>query len=206
MRKGFKLSEIKRKKLGRFRKLLIRIGKRLFWWRFSKGNKLLLNSAYIGFYNLYYKIIKDKKEADEQWFLVGNKAGIKLMSEFSSLIEMMVSKSVKDLVHFIDTSWLLEMGKNPTSIRYMKDEKGIEKIIWTWDNCVMCTSAKNLLNPQILEKNQLGGLTAGAYKSGLETVQELVGYSYLIDVELTKSRSWGDDTCEMTATFTPIKR
>ena len=200
------MSEFKRKRLNQFRKLLIKVGKKLIWWRFSKGDKLLLNAAYIGFYNLFNNLIKDKTKVDEQWFLVGANAGINLMNEFFNLIDMMVSKSIEDLVYFVDAAWYLEMGSKPTSIKYIKGNEGIEKLIWTWDNCLMCGNAENLLDKEILKNNQLGALPTGIFKTAFDIILEHVGSSYLVDVEMTQSRSWGDPTCEMTATFTPIEK
>lgn len=177
------------------------------WWRAEKANSLVLNGAFLYLYKLFQEVIKDPEKVKEEWFLIGRRGGRAAIDGMFNLVQMMTSKSVEDLTYIIDTAWYVFLGEQISSIKYIPpDDQGIEKIIWTWDNCVMCANIQNEMDPDTLKDVNIEAVAAGVFQVTLEMIQDYVGNSFQVEVKNTKSGAWGDPHCEMTAIFTPINK
>jgi hypothetical protein len=117
----------------------------------------------------------------------------------------MTSKSIEDIMFLIEFAWYVFLNQKPLSIKYIPpDEEAVAKIIWNWDNCIICTDAQNILEPEIAKHHHLGWLASGVFGTAIQMIQDYVGNSYRIEVEDTKSQARGDPYCEATAYFYPI--
>ena len=201
------MPEFERERLGLFRKVLSKIGKVFMWWRAPKSNIIILNGCFIFIPELFYQLTNDYAKANEEWFLVGIKMGRSLLNEMFDLIEIMVSKSVRELTYLVDAAWSTFMGRKPTYIQYFPpDEQGIEKISWAWDECIMCTNAAHLIGAENAKNLHTEALAAGVFQIVFQILMDYVGNSFKVEAKDTQSRARGDPTCELTLFFNPIER
>ena len=201
------MSKFKRKKIGIARKFLIKIGKKLVWWKASKANALVMNGTYLFLTQMFYEITNNFEKTNEEWFLFGTKMGRALIDDMFNLAEIMLSKSVPDLIFIIQASWYIFLGQEIISIQYFPpDPDGIEKIVWIWDKCVMCTNAQNKLGPELAKNIRFEACAAGIYQTAIQIFEDHVGNPYNIVVKDTESRARGDPYCELTAFFIPLAK
>ncbi|MHA1129448.1 MAG: hypothetical protein ACTSRC_18830 [Candidatus Helarchaeota archaeon] len=200
-------------KLGFFRKLLAKIGKRVYWKISKKMNLWMLSSMAYGVTKKYEEIFEgDTGKAVDTFteqFISGANS---IMYELLPRMKVFFSKSLDDLEFLTDVAMYVIMGPKwkqffgkPQFIPADDTADGVPKLIIRFIRCVLCTG----LRPGIdidhskLKKNSYGELLARALVALMQMIQDYVGNDYKLDVKEVKCRLRGDEWGEGVVFFFP---
>jgi hypothetical protein len=201
------------KKLGFFRKLLARIGKRAYWGISKKMNLWMLSSMAFGVTKKYEEIFDgDTGQAVDTFTEQFVNGASSIMYELLPRMKVFFSKSLDDLEFLTDVAMYVIMGKKwkrffgpPQFIAAEDSADGIPKLIIRYVRCVLCTG----LRPGIdidhskLKKNSYGELLARALVALMQMIQDYVGNEYRLEVKEIKCMLRGDEYGEGVVFFFP---
>jgi hypothetical protein len=200
-------------KLGFFRKLAARIGKRAYW-RFSKKMNLwMLSSIAFAVTKKYEEIFDgDTGHAVDTFTEQFVNGASSIMYELLPRMKMFFSRSLEDLEFLADVALYVIMGPKwkkffgkPQFVSADEAEDGVPKLIMRYVRCVLCTG----LIPGVdidhtkLKRNSYGELLARALVALMQMIQDYVGNEYRLDVKETKCRLRGDTWGEGVVYFYP---
>ena len=190
-------------KLGFFKKILAKLGKRIFW-RFMtrKMNLWMLSSMAFGVTKKYEEIYEGDTglavDTFTQQFIHGAES---IMYGLMDTLKIFFSKSLDDMEFLSDTAMYVILGSKwkdffgtPQFIKAEEAEDGVAKLVMRFQRCVLCTG----LRPGIdidhtkLRENSYGELLARALTALLQMIQDYVGNKYRLEVKETKCRLRGD--------------
>ena len=200
-------------KLGFFRKLLARLGKRLYWAFSKKMNLYMLSSMAFGVTKKYEEIFDGDTGKAVDTFTEQFKSGASsIMYELLPRMKIFFSKSLEDQVFFSDVAmyvimgskWKKFMGK-PIFLPAEESDEGVPELRLSFLQCVLCTG----LQPGVdiddakLKKNSYGELLMQALVALMQMIQDYVGNEYKLVVKETKCQLRGDPYGEGVVYFYP---
>ena len=176
------------------------------WWRAPKASALILNQAILLLYELLLKYRQDNDKAAEEWHEMAKRGTRPLIDQMFNLAEMLMSKSVSDVTYLVDTAWSAFLNQKPTSLKYFpSDAENVEKIVWTWEDCIICSNAHTIFDQEILKDLHLENVATGVFELTTQMCQDHVGNQYRVEIKDTKSQARGDPYCELTLFFHPVE-
>ena len=176
------------------------------WWRAPKASALILNQAILLLYELLLKYRQDNDKAAEEWHEMAKRGTRPLLDQMFNLAEILMSKSVPDVTYLVETAWEAFLHQKPTSLKYIpSDDENVEKIVWTWDDCIICSNAHDIFDQETLKDIYLGNIATGVFELTTQMGQDHVGNSYHVEAKNTKSQARGDPYCEVTLFFYPTE-
>ncbi|NVM52948.1 MAG: hypothetical protein HWN66_04535 [Candidatus Helarchaeota archaeon] len=201
-------------KLGKFRKALASLGKRIYW-RFmtKKMNLWMLSSMAYGVTKKYEEIFDgDTGLAVDTFTEQFVNGATSIMYELLGTMKIFFSKSLTDLAFLGETALYVIMGpdwekffEHPQYIPAEKTDDNIPQLIIRQKMCVLCTG----LTPGVeidhtkLRENSYGELLAKALVALLQLIQDYVGNKYTLVVKETKCLLRGDSYNEGVTFFYP---
>ncbi len=201
------------KKLGFFRKLIAKIGKRAYWSISQKMNLYMLSSMAYGVTKKYEEIFDgDTGLAVDTFTAQFVNAANSIMYELLPRMKVFFSKSLDDLEFLSDVAMYVILGKKwtnffsePKYIPAERTEDGVPQLIIGVNCCVLCTGLRPGVNIDHtkLKKNSYGELLAQALVALMQMIQDYVGNNYKLVVKETKCRLRGDPYGESIVFFYP---
>ncbi len=196
-------------KLNWFRRILSRIGKKLFWSRQPKESGLMFALTYLEDVKMLMDLTDGTLEtALQEFHRLGKLAGHDITYEFLDVGKYVFSKSVEDLPTIIQTSYYVMTGQEFTSCKYYPpDDQGPARVVFTLDRCLFCGGMKKEksieVNRDTMGKYTWGEVMSGVVEAAIETIEEFVGNNIKVEVQETKCIMKGDPYAEFTAFLHP---
>jgi len=201
-------------KLGKIRRALASLGKRIYW-RFmtQKMNLWMLSSMAFAVTKKYEEIFDgDTGLAIDTFTEQFVNGATSIMYELLGTMKMFFSKSLTDLEFLSSVALYVVLGpdwndffEEPIYVPGEKTEDGIPQLIMRQTKCVLCTG----LRPGIdldhtkFKENSYGELLAKALVALLQMIQDYVGNEYNLVVKETKCLLRGDSFNEGVTFFFP---
>jgi len=188
-------------KLGIFRKLLAKIGKRAFWATSKKMNLWMLSSMAYCVTKKYEEIFEgDTGKAVDTFteqFVHGSSS---IMYELLGTMKIFFSKSLDDTEFLAETALYVILGSKwkkffgqPRFYKADETKEGVPQLVLQFSRCVLCTGLHHgEIDPKKLRKNSYGELLARALVSLMQLIQDYVGNEYTLEVKETKCQLRGD--------------
>ncbi|MDD1777221.1 MAG: hypothetical protein LUQ65_03560 [Candidatus Helarchaeota archaeon] len=203
-------------KLGFFRKLFAKLGKRLYWKMSSKMNLYMLSSMAYGVTKYYEEIFKgDTGMAVDTFTTQFVNGASSIMYELLPRMNFFFSKSLVDIKLFSDVAMYVIMGPKwrrcfgePIVVPAEKSEEGVPQLILHFTRCVLCTGLKPGvdIDQSKLKEKSYGELLASAFSALLQLIQDYVGNEYTLEVKEVKCMLRGDPYGECIVSFLPKKK
>jgi len=203
-------------KLGFFRKLVAKLGKRVYWQISDKMNLFMLSSMAYGVTKKYEEIFGGNTglavDTFTEQFVNGASS---IMYELLPQMKFFFSKSLEDVEFLSDVAMYVILGSKwrkffgkPIFIPADKSEEGVPKLVLRFVRCVLCTGLKPGIDidQAKLKRNSYGELLARALVSLMQLIQDYVGNEYTLEVKETKCRLRGDLYGEGVVYFLPKKK
>lgn len=197
-------------KLGWFRRLLSKVGKKLLWWRQPKLSGLIFSLTYLEDVKMLMDLTDGTLEtALTEFHRLGKLAGHDITYEFLDIGKYVFSKSLEDLPMIIETSYYVMTGQRFSSCKYYPpdDQVPIPRVIFTLDRCMFCAGLKEEksieVNKETTGIQTWGSVMAGVVEAAVETIEEYVGNELRVEVKETKCIMRGDPYAEFTIFLYP---
>ena len=191
-------------KLGFFRKLLAKIGKRFLWWKQPKLVGLFLSLTYLEDVKMMMQLSDGTLEtALDDFYRVGKIAGHDITFEFLDLGKYVFSRSLEDLPTIISTAYYVMTGQNFTTCKFHPATvQDPAKVVFTIDRCLFCGGLKKEtsidVNKETVGKQTWGSVVSGIVEAAVEVIEEYVGNNLDVKVKETKCIMNGDPYAEFT--------
>ncbi|MFX1450636.1 MAG: hypothetical protein ACFFCM_07340 [Promethearchaeota archaeon] len=199
-------------KLGWFRRILSKVGKRLLWWRQPKLSGLMFSLTYLEDVKMLMDLTDGTLESALQEFhRLGKLAGHDITYEFLDIGKYVFSKSLTDLPIIIETSYYVMTGQRFSSCKYYPPDDKVPhpRVIFTLDRCMFCGSLKEDktidVNKETMGSQTWGSVMAGVVEAAVETIEEYVENKITVEVKETKCIMRGDPYAEFTINLYPAE-
>ncbi|NVM29112.1 MAG: hypothetical protein HWN65_09720 [Candidatus Helarchaeota archaeon] len=201
-------------KLGKFRKMLASLGKRIYWkFMTKKMNLWMLSSMAYGVTKKYEEIFDgDTGLAVDTFTEQFVNGATSIMYEILGTMKMFFSKSLLDLEFLSGVALYVVLGpdwetffEKPIFVPGEQTDDGVPQLIMRQKICVLCTG----LIPGVdidhtkLRENSYGELLAKALVALLQMIQDYVGNKYNLVVKETRCLLRGDSFNEGVTFFFP---
>ncbi len=204
-------------KLGMFRRMLAKLGKRIYWKLMTrKMNLWMLSSMAYGVTKKYEEIFDgDTGLAVDTFTEQFTSAANSIMYELLGTMKIFFSKSLQDLEFLASIAMYIILGPkwneffgDPVYVPPERTEDNVPQLIMHYNKCVLCTG----LRPGIdidhtkLKRYSYGELLANALVSLLQMIQDYVGNNYKLVVKEHKCQLRGDPEGEGVIYFYPKEK
>lgn len=201
-------------RLGKIRRALASLGKRIYWkFMTKKMNLWMLSSMAYGVTKKYEEIFDGDTglavDTFTEQFVNGAKS---IMYELLGTMKMFFSKSLEDLEFLSGVALYVVMGpdwndffEDPIYIPGEKTDDGVPQLIMRQKRCVLCTGLRPGIDMDFskFRENTYGELLAKALVALLQMIQDYVGNEYNLVVKETKCLLRGDEFNEGVTFFFP---
>ena len=179
--------------LGRFKKLLGGIGKRIYNWKETKESMNFLSFMYETILEEYAEILNGDYEAAMDTLIdlvkpMSQEVVSKLLTEVKVLgvpFKTFITQNSQDLPYIIETtlyaifgSWSGKVFNKPVLIPASESAQGVDTIIITLNMCPFCCNT--IIPKQALGKHNYGKLLTLTVEQMLQTMEEYAGNDYLV--------------------------
>ena len=189
--------------LGRFKKLLGGLGKRIYHWRETKESMNFLSFMYETIMQEYAEIYGDYEKSIDHLVELVKPMTEELVAKLLSEIKVMgvsassfITQNVDDLPYIIETviyaifgSWSKIYSK-PKLIPAAESASGVDEIIITFDKCPFCCNT--MIKPEQLGAHHYGKFTVLTFEQCIQQVQDYAELDNTVVARETKCFLNGD--------------
>ncbi|MHA1130630.1 MAG: hypothetical protein ACTSQI_06575 [Candidatus Helarchaeota archaeon] len=196
--------------LGRFKKMLGGLGKRIYNWRETKESMNFLSYMYQSIVEEYADIFNgDYEKSMDTLIDLVRPMSAEVVSKLLLEVKVMgvpfksyITKNLEDLPYIIETalyavygSWSKKMFEKPVYIPASKSEYGVDTIVLKYNQCPYCCNT--MIPAEKFGKHHYGKLQVLTIEQMTQVMQDFAGNDFEVIGRETKCFHRGDDYGEI---------